>query len=150
MKIYLASDHGGFELKNTLREHLVHKLKHDVEDLGPDTLDPKDDYPQFAYRVTTKMLGDEDPEVRGILVCKSGQGMAIAANRVRGIRAVVAWNEEEARVSRHDDDANVLALAANFIDTDEAIKITETFLKTKFAAAPRFVRRIEEIENLYG
>lgn len=150
MKIYLASDHAGFELKNALREHLVHKLACEVEDLGPDTLNPDDDYPHFAYRVTTKMLGDEDPNVRGVMICGSGQGMAIAANRVRGIRAVVAWNEEEARASRNDDDANVLALASRFINQEEAFKITETFLATKFSQAPRHIRRIQEIESLYG
>lgn len=149
MKIYLASDHAGFELKNAVREHLFHK-GYDIEDVGPETLDPTDDYPVYAFRVTTKMLGDEDDDVRGIMVCGSGQGMAIAANRVRGIRAVVAWNEEEAKASRHDDDANVLALAARFLDQDTAFRVSETFLEEPFSHAPRHKRRIEEIEELYG
>lgn len=149
MKIYISADHAGYELKNELREHLAHH-KHDVEDLGPATLDPEDDYPQFAYRLTTKLLGSEDPDVRGILVCGSGQGMAIAANRVRGIRAAVVWDEESAKETRQDNDSNVISLPARYLNADTAKKIIDTWLKEPFSNAPRHRRRLEEIEDIYG
>ena len=149
MKIFLSSDHAGYEMKNALREHLAHK-GHEVEDLGPATLDPKDDYPQFAFQVTTKVLGSEDKDPRGILVCGSGQGMAIAANRVRGIRAAVVWNEQVAKETRQDNDTNVLSLAASYLDNEAAYKIVDAWLKEPFSNAPRHRRRLEEIEELYG
>lgn len=149
MKIFLGSDHAGFELKKELLEHLVHH-GYDVEDVGPHTLDPKDDYPQFAFAVTTKILGSDDKDPRGILICGSGQGMVIAANRVRGIRAALAWDEESAKASRHDDDTNILALPGRMVDIKTAFAVADTWLKQKFSGAPRFARRLKEIEELYG
>lgn len=145
MKVFIAADHGGFEFKNKLREHLFH-LKYDVEDLGPETLDPTDDYPIKAFDVATKVLAEDD--ARGILVCRSGQGMAMAANRVNGIRAAVAWNEAVAKETREANDSNVLSLAADFMSEDEAIKIVDTWLAAKFSGEPRHVRRIAELEDL--
>lgn len=147
MKIYLGADHAGFEFKTQLYEHLVHS-GHDVEDLGAKTLDHDDDYPQYAYYVATKVLGDDD--ARGILLCGSGQGMSIAANRVRGIRASLAWDEASARASREDDDANVLVLPARFIDITAAIDMTDTWLKAEFKKDPKYHRRLDELEELYG
>jgi ribose 5-phosphate isomerase B len=149
VKVYLTCDHAGFELKNALREHLFHN-GFDVEDIGPDSLNPQDDYPQFAYNLTAKVLGDAEEDARGIIICGSGQGAAIAANRVRGIRAAVVWNQETAKETRQDNDSNILALAARFIDTDEAFKISEVWLKEKFSGAERHKRRLAEIEELYG
>lgn len=149
MIIYLASDHAGFELKLSLLEHLVHH-RFEVEDLGPDTLDKDDDYPNYAYAVTTKLLGSQDEDPRGILLCGSGQGMAMAANRVSGIRAALAWNQEIARLARSHEDSNILALPARFITTEEAFKLTDIWLKTPFSKAERHQRRINEIEQLYG
>src|ERR1019366_163513 len=111
MKLYLGADHAGYELKNALREHLFH-LGYEVEDLGAETLDTEDDYPRYAYAVAVKVLGGDDD--RGILVCGSGQGMSIAANRVNGIRATLAWSDESAIASRRDDDSNVLVLPSRF------------------------------------
>lgn len=149
MKIFIGSDHAGFEFKKRLLEHLVHS-GHEVEDIGPHTLNPDDDYPQFAFSVTTKLLGSEDKDPRGILVCGSGQGMAIAANRVRGIRAALAWNEESAKTSRHDDNSNVLTLPARLVDEELMLKIADTWLKEEFSDSPRYQRRLKEIEALYG
>lgn len=145
MKIFIAADHGGFELKNKLREHLFH-LKHEVDDLGPETLDKDDDYPIKAYDVATKVLAEDD--ARGILVCRSGQGMAMAANRVNGIRAAVAWNEAVAEETRQANDANVLSLPADFLDEDEAMAIVDSFLATDFSGEERHLRRINELEDL--
>ena len=147
MKIYLSADHAGFELKNVLREHLFHG-GYEVEDLGPETLDKDDDYPTYAYQVATKVLGGDDD--RGILVCGSGQGMAIAANRVRGVRAAVIWNVEGAKETRRDNDSNVLSLPARMIDQDTALAIVDAWLKEEFSAEERHQRRLDQIEELYG
>ncbi len=149
MKIFLAADHAGFELKKSLLEHLVHH-GYDVEDLGPHTLDEEDDYPNYAYALTTKILGSEDDDPRGILLCGSGQGMAMAANRVSGIRAALAWNEEIASLAREHEDSNVLALPARFIEPKTALEITDRWLDVEFSKAPRHQRRLDEIERIYG
>ncbi|HXH27269.1 MAG TPA: RpiB/LacA/LacB family sugar-phosphate isomerase, partial [Candidatus Acidoferrum sp.] len=122
MKVYLGSDHAGFTAKEQLMLKLS-ELGYDVEDVGDKVLDPKDDYPQFAYLAVTKILGDPDDDAKGILLCGSGQGMCITANRSRGIRAVTAWNEELARETRHDDDANVLCLPARSLSLEQMLSI---------------------------
>jgi ribose 5-phosphate isomerase B len=149
MKIYIASDHAGFDAKEKLFAHLS-KLKYDVEDVGNNVLDPSDDYPQFAYAATAKLLGDDDQEAKAILLCGSGQGMCIAANRVRGIRASLCWDAKSAAETREDNDSNVLCLPARVLDEESLNAVTETWLKTPFSNAPRHLRRIKEIEELYG
>lgn len=151
MKVFIGSDHAGYHLKEQVEAHLV-KAGYDVEDVGNNALDPADDYPQFAFLAATKLLGSEDPDARAILLCGGGQGMAIAANRIRGIRAVVVWDETEARMSRNDNDANVLALPARILEKDaaKAFAITDIWLKTEFSKAERHARRLREIEEVYG
>lgn len=149
MKVYIGADHAGFDLKEAVMAHLS-KLNYDVEDDGDQQLDPNDDYPHFAYTVTTKVLGDESDDARGILLCGSGQGMCIAANRVRGIRASLCWNEDVARETRNDNDSNVLCIPARSLTKDQALRIIDTWLTTPFSGAARHVRRIHEIEELYG
>lgn len=148
MKIFLASDHAGFELKNAIREHLFHTNK-DVVDLGPEVLNGDDDYPTKAYHLATQMIGEE-AESRGILICGSGQGMAMAANRLGGIRAALAWDEMSAHASREDDDANVLCLPARFIDESLALRIVDMWLATEFSSEERYHRRVKELEELGG
>lgn len=147
MKVYLGADHAGFELKNRIREHLAHN-GYDVEDVGPHTLDPVDDYPKYAYLVSTKVLGED--ESRGILVCGSGQGVCMAANRVRGIRAALVWSQEMARETRRDNDSNVLCLASRFTDEDTIMGIVDNWLEEKFSGEERHIRRLDELEELYG
>jgi ribose 5-phosphate isomerase B len=149
MKVYLASDHAGFHLKAKVMVHLS-KAGVDVEDEGDKTLDPADDYPQFAIAAATKVLGSEDDEARAILLCGSGQGMCMAANRVRGIRAALCWNEDVARETRNDNDSNVLCLPVRFLTEDQILGIVDVWLKTPFSKAERHIRRIREIEDLYG
>jgi ribose 5-phosphate isomerase B len=152
MIIYLGSDHAGYHLKEKVEAHLV-KNGYTVEDVGNQVLDPADDYPQFAFAAATKVLGSTDDDPRAILLCGGGQGMAIAANRIRGIRAVVIWDDEQARLSRNDNDANVLALPARVLEDDEAkaFSIIDTWLKTPFSKAERHARRLREIEQVvYG
>jgi len=149
MKVYLGSDHAGFEFKEDLFAHLS-KMGYEVEDVGNKELDPKDDYPQFAYAAVTKVLGEEDPDTRAILVCGSGQGMCMAANRVHGIRAAICWDEHSARETRDDNDSNVLCLPARVLTSAEALAIADTWLKTPFSGKERYKRRIQEVEELYG
>jgi ribose 5-phosphate isomerase B len=148
MTIFLGADHAGFELKNQICEHLVH-LGIKIEDLGAKTLDADDDYPRYAYYVASKILGGTDSD-RGILLCGSGQGMSMAANRVNGVRAALAWNEASATSAMADDDANILVLPARQLDTETAFKMVDAWLATEFKADPKYRRRLDELEELYG
>jgi ribose 5-phosphate isomerase B len=147
MKIFIGADHNGYEYKGQLAKALE-LAGHEVIDEGDLTIDPNDDFPQFASKVVTALLGANDPEVRGILVCGSGQGMCMAANRFKGIRAALCWNINEARASRNDDDANILCLSSRYLSLEEAGSIMATFLSTPFAGAPRYVRRIQQLDQL--
>lgn len=146
--IYLAADHGGYEYKNALMEHLHHKGYKTV-DLGADSYDDLDDFPPYAYAAATKLIADDD-DARAILLCGSGEGMAIAANRVRGVRAAVCWNVAVARESRKDNNANVLCIPARFLTEKEAFDIAEAWLAEPFSSNPKYERRIKEIEDIYG
>lgn len=147
MKIYIGADHNGFERKAQLTEYL-RRSGYEVIDEGDKTLHPLDDYPQFAARVVTAMRADNGPDTRGILICGSGQGMCMAANRYKGIRAALAFDQEEARSARNDDDSNVLCLSARSLDFDTTIGIVHAWLMTPFAGANRFKRRIAEMDEL--
>lgn len=150
MKIYLGADHQGFHLKEEVMAYLV-KHGYEVEDVGDKTLDPNDDFPIFAQGVALKVLGSEDTDPRGILICGGGQGVAMAANRFRGIRASVIWDAFEAKMTRYDNDSNVLCLPARILtaEGDAAWEgILETWLNTEFANAPRFKRRNAELDEL--
>ena len=147
MKIYIGADHNGFEYKDKLVQAL--KLAgHQVIDEGGLSVDPTDDYPQFAGKVTSALLVDPDKDAKALLICGSGQGMCMAANRIKGIRAALCWNISEARAARNDDNANVLCLSARYTSLDEAGSIMATFLATPFAGAERFVRRIKQLDEL--
>ena len=116
MKIFLGSDHNGFHLKEAVFAYLS-KRGHDVEDVGDSELDHNDDFPEFAQAAAIKVIGEDD--ARAILICGGGQGMAMAANRFRGIRASVIWDVDEARITRNDNDSNVLCLPSRILDYDE-------------------------------
>lgn len=151
MNIFLGSDHAGYHLKEKIEAHLV-KAGYNVIDVGNRELDPRDDYPQFAFAAVTKVLGSEDSDPRAILICGGGQGMCIAANRVRGIRAVVIWDPAEAKLARNDNNSNVLCLPSHILENDlpKAFDIVDTWLKTPFSSAERHTRRLREIEEIYG
>lgn len=148
MKIYIGADHNGFDFKKQLTAVL--KLAgHEVIDEGDTQIDPNDDYPQFAGRLTAALLADPNPQnARGVLICGSGQGMVMAANRFKGIRAALCWNAAEARSTRNDDDANVLCLSSHYTSLEDAKSIMSVFLDTAFAAADRYKRRIGELDKL--
>ena len=126
------------------------KHNYDVEDVGGRTLDPNDDFPEFAQAVSFQIIGSLDKDPRGILLCGGGQGMAIAANRFRGIRASVIWDAFEAKMTRNDNDSNVLCLPARILENDEKAweGIIETWLSTPFADAARYRRRNAQIDEL--
>ena len=147
MKIYIGTDHNGFYLRNSLVEYLK-KAGYDIHDESLKELDPTDDYPVFAAKVVQDILTSSDPDPRGILLCGSGQGMCMTANRYKGIRAAMVYDRESVRSSRNDDNANVICLPAETLEKDEAKVIVETFLNTPFAAAERYKRRIREMDEL--
>lgn len=149
MKIYLGSDHNGFHLKEKIFAYLS-KNGYDVEDVGGKTLDPADDFPDFAQAASLKILGDESDDARAILLCGGGQGMAMAANRFKGIRAAVVWDAFEAKMSRNDNDSNILCLPSRILDASDGEwqGIVETWLNTPFAAAARFKRRNAQLDEL--
>lgn len=147
MKIYLGADHNGYHLKESLERHLK-RQGFEVHDDGGASLDPNDDFPVFAQKVVMDVLGSNDKNSRGILICGSGQGMCMAANRFKGIRAALGYDRESVRSARNDDDANVLCLPASILKNDKAYELVEVFLSTKFAGAHRFVRRISEMDDL--
>ena len=150
MNIYLGSDHGGYHLKEKVFAYLS-KRGYEVSDVGDKELDPHDDFPQFAQMAALKVIGDIEDNSKAILLCKGGQGMCIAANRFRGIRAIVAWNAEVAREGRDDNDSNILCLPATVLETgpDQIWKdIIDTWLNTPFAGADRYRRRNRQLDEL--
>jgi ribose 5-phosphate isomerase B len=147
MKIFMGADHNGFDMKQALIDALL-RSGHEVIDEGDKQLDPNDDFPQFAERVIRAMRASKDAQVRGVLICGSGQGMCIAANRFKGVRASLVWDVKEAHAARNDDDSNVLCLPARSLQPAEAIQIVEAWLAAPFAGAARFKRRIRELDTL--
>ncbi len=142
-KIYAGSDHAGFVLRRRLVEHLRAR-GHVVEDLGPET-DASSDYPTFGAAVARAVR--DEAGAFGLLVCGTGLGICIAANKIRGVRAVDAWNVEAAKQSRAHNDANVLCLGERLIAETEAIAVVDTWLATSFEGG-RHARRVAQIAAL--
>ncbi|MGB2769039.1 MAG: ribose 5-phosphate isomerase B [Candidatus Zixiibacteriota bacterium] len=142
MRVSLGADHKGFELKDKIKKHLV-ELGHEVTDFGTNSSDSVD-YPDFGFKVAESVAkGDAD---FGITVCWTGNGMNIAANKVKGIRSALCLNQELAILARAHNNANVLALAAKFVPEELARKILDAWLATDFEGG-RHVRRLEKIKN---
>jgi ribose 5-phosphate isomerase B len=146
MRIYLGADHNGFAYKQQIADFLQRSGHEVIDDSGSD-LRPEDDFPLFAGKVAHNILSDNDTQVRGILICGSGQGMCMAANRFKGIRASLCWNLTEAKSARNDDDSNVLCLSAKELDLATTEAIITTWLNTPFAAADRYVRRLKQLDE---
>lgn len=153
MKIYLGSDHAGFELKESIKPFIKNK-GYEVEDMGAHSFDKGDDYPDYGYPVA-KAVADSDGKAKGILFCGSAEGISIVANKVKGIRAVVVWTTTNAKHSREHNDANVLCLSGGKTRTpipglsvDEAKKIVDVWLETPFSGEERHVRRLGKIKGL--
>jgi ribose 5-phosphate isomerase B len=139
VRVYLGSDHAGFTLKARLIERLT-ELGHEPVDCGPAVLRDSDDYPPYCLLVGTKVIADTGS--LGIVIGGSGNGEAIAANKVRGVRCAVAFSLETAQLAREHNDANVLSLGARMYDEDTAVGFAEVFIATPFSGAERHVRRI--------
>lgn len=146
MKLFIASDHGGFELKNKLIEFIKSNFEHQIEDLGPYQLDPSDDYPIFATKLAKEILNNQGSI--GILICKTGVGMSIVANRYNGIFAVLATTVEHAKRAREHENANVICLDSEFISEDLNQEMVSTFLTTNFSNEERHLRRIDQINKI--
>lgn len=154
--IYIGSDHGGFDLKEKIKTWLKN-WEYPVEDIGNAIYDKEDDYPQFALEVATRVADDEKKGMaypypwkdrsKGILCCRSAAGMVIAANKVAGVRASLAFDIKSAKHCRDHNDANVLALSGDWLDDIEAKKILKTWLETEFSGDERHVRRLKQIEE---
>ncbi|MGA8114753.1 MAG: ribose-5-phosphate isomerase [Actinocatenispora sp.] len=142
MRVYLGSDHAGFELKAHLADVLT-KSGHQVVDVGAPQYDSADDYPAYCLATGARVVGD--PGSLGVVIGGSGNGEQIAANKVPGVRAALAWNTETARLAREHNDANVVGIGARMHSTDEATGIVETFLGTEFSRGARHQRRIDQI-----
>jgi ribose 5-phosphate isomerase B len=144
-KIYLGADHAGFSLKEKIKK-LLKKEKIAVVDLGAKRLISTDDYPDYAYRVAKAVA--RTSQGKGILICGSGQGMCIVANKVKGVRAVVISNQKEARLSRLHNNANILCLSAWQTKLSKAYQIIKSWLETPFSNEPRHLRRLEKIKKI--
>jgi len=144
--IFIASDHGGFKLKKYIADFLK-RNRIEFADLGPLNFNANDDYPDFAKKVALAVRKNPAKNI-GILLCRSGQGMCIAANKFKNIRAVSAWNERLAKTTRNDDMANVLCLASDHLSADKAKKIVKIFINTPFSNSARHKRRIKKISKL--
>ena len=142
-KIFIASDHGGFKLKKKLFVYLFN-LGYTVEDFGPHQLNAKDDYPDYAFPLAQ---GVSKSKNLGILICRNGQGMCIAANKVKGVRAVTGFSSKMIKSTRKDDNANVLCIPADYLSERAAKEIVKTFVKTKFSKATRHARRLNKIRK---
>lgn len=142
MRVYLGSDHAGFELKQQLVDWLP-RAGHEAVDCGPSGYHEVDDYPPFIMRAASGVAGDAGS--LGIVIGGSGNGEQIAANKIAGIRAALAWTEETARLARQHNNANVLSLGARMYPAADAISFASVFLATPFSGEPRHERRIEMI-----
>ena len=152
MKIYIASDHAGFELKKALIEHLKSK-GFEVEDCGAHELDDADDYPDFIFPCAQKV--GSDPDSLGIVIGGSGQGEAMVANKVKGVRSALYYGgpstssgSDIIRLSKEHNDANVLSLGARFLTVDDAKEAVDLWLSTKFSGEERHVRRLGKIKKI--
>lgn len=143
MKLGIASDHAGFELKEKLKAHLT-SLGHEIQDYGTHSLDSTD-YPDYAHPLARSVENKKND--LGILICGSGNGVCMAANHHQGIRAALAWNEEVAALARQHNNANVLCLPARYVSEEEAFSITDAYLNASFEGG-RHERRVDKISQV--
>ena len=144
MRVYLGSDHAGFELKAAIIAWLG-QTGHEAVDCGPASYDPEDDYPVYVIRAAERVAGN--PGSLGVVIGGSGNGEQIAANKVPGVRAALAWTVETAQLARQHNDANVLSLGARMYSLDEAVSFAKVFTETPFSAEARHARRLAMIAD---
>ena len=147
MKIYIGTDHAGYDLKEKLKQFLIEDLGHDVIDFGADSFDEGDDYPDFIVPVA-KVVAD-DAGSFGIILGGSGQGEAMSANREHGVRAAVYYGgpKEIVTLSREHNNANILSLGARFVSLEEVKDVVKLWLGTEFSGNERHQRRIDKLDK---
>ena len=146
MIIYIGSDHRGFEHKEVIKKHVA-DLGYEIIDVGNEKYDKQDDFSDFAEKVAQKIvLGDD----LGILICGSGVGMDIVANKFPGVRSALVSSVEQAVEAKKDDDVNVLTLASDFTSIEDSKKIVGSWLEAKFSGEDRYKRRIKKIHDIEG
>jgi ribose 5-phosphate isomerase B len=144
-KIYISSDHAGHRLKKRLVRFIKNELKLEIEDLGPKNYNEKDDYPDFATLLAKKILKEK---TRGILICGTGIGMSISANKIKGIRAALATNIKMAEASITHNNSNCLCLGGKILTQDHAMAIVKTWLNSQYKKIDRHERRLKKIMKL--
>ncbi|MCR4329627.1 MAG: RpiB/LacA/LacB family sugar-phosphate isomerase [Candidatus Roizmanbacteria bacterium] len=143
MRIYIAADHRGFSLKNDLVHYLVSK-KYDVKDESNKELDIHDDYPDFVFSLSENMTQVTD---RGIVICGSGVGVSISANRYSHIRCALGFDVTQIKDARQDEDVNVLAIASDFASFELSKSLVDIFLTTQFKNEGKYIRRLEKLNE---
>jgi ribose 5-phosphate isomerase B len=144
MRVFLGSDHAGFELKARLIEHLTEQ-GHEPIDCGAATFDPTDDYPPPCFAAAERTVAE--PGTLGVVIGGSGNGEQIAANKVQGVRAALAWSDDTARLARQHNDANVVSIGAREHPEADALRFVDIFLATPFSQDPRHIRRIGQLSD---
>lgn len=144
--IYIGSDHGGYKLKKQIKK-MLSREQHAFVDVGPVKFEPNDDYPDYAIKVARQVSRNPLRHL-GILICRSGQGVCIVANKFKNVRATLVWNTEEAKVSRTDDMSNILCLPADYISPTIANHLVELWLNTAYSSEARHLRRVKKISDL--
>ncbi|MCA9308056.1 RpiB/LacA/LacB family sugar-phosphate isomerase [candidate division WWE3 bacterium] len=145
MKIYLAADHGGYNLKESVHKWLVEK-GYAVQDMGAHEYNPNDDYPDFI--IPAMKLVQQDPKAKGIVICRNGVGVSIAANKFANIRAALTFEPKHVVTAVTDDNVNVIALPADFITKEKAYEILEAWLNTKYSQEERHNRRLQKVSTI--
>lgn len=144
--LYISSDHAGYKLKKHLLGYFKNELKKEITDLGPFEFTETDDYPDYAAALAREVVKEKNN--LGILICGSGHGMCIAANKIKGARASIGYSIEGARMAKKDDDVNILCLAGSVLTDEHAAAIVKKFLETEFENIERRTRRIEKIAGM--
>lgn len=145
MKVYLATDHAGFSLKEEVKKYLQTQ-GFEVEDYGAHQLEEGDDYPDYISKAAEKV--SQNPDSMAIVFGKSGAGEAIVANKYKSVRAVIGFSEQNVRMAREHNDANILSLGSEFVDPEKAQEFAKLFLSTSFSGDERHLRRIKKITEI--
>ncbi len=143
--LYIAADHAGYQLKEEIKGFLTDE-GYEMVDLGPEQLDPTDDYPDFAKKLALAVADGQNSG--GILICGTGQGMCLVANKIKGVRAVLIYDEFTARTAVEHLDANIICLGGRTTDFENAKKLVKIWLDTEFEGSERHLRRLEKIKKM--
>ncbi len=146
MRIFIGADHRGFELKDKIIDYL-HEKNIRIEDLGSYEYQKDDDYPDFAKKVVEAVLQEPDKRL-GIVICGSGVGTSIVANRYKKIRCGIALNKDQVAHAREKDHINILSLAADYLNIEQAIELIDTFIDTGLTSDGKYIRRIKKLDEV--